>query len=225
MNPQAVEPMALRMSGQLLLGVTRIHSRKARYLLEDVTDALTSLRKAFMPGPGAIDLTDHQLTAPQQAITFPIDDNLNYENGIDFEILNFENRIDLNQLLGGPSDFDLMSSGGISTNDFMSDDLSIERGRRDSSVARSDRMSILNESELGIDNSKQNLEVDEWGMPIEGIRNNFETDDNNDVLATENNEGNMDLDLGGGFDGGVDLGFNFDEPLLEPQQSTPRQCE
>ncbi|KAK9474740.1 Rec8 like protein-domain-containing protein [Dipodascopsis tothii] len=45
-----VAPMALRLSGQLLLGVVRIYSRKARYLLEDCNEALMKLKTAFRPG-------------------------------------------------------------------------------------------------------------------------------------------------------------------------------
>ncbi|KAK6340509.1 sister chromatid cohesion protein 1 [Orbilia brochopaga] len=43
-------PMALRLSGQLLLGVVRIYSRKARYLLDDCSDALVKIKMAFRPG-------------------------------------------------------------------------------------------------------------------------------------------------------------------------------
>ncbi|KAF2878076.1 Rec8 like protein-domain-containing protein [Massariosphaeria phaeospora] len=43
-------PMALRLSGQLLLGVVRIYSRKARYLLDDCNEALTRIKMAFRPG-------------------------------------------------------------------------------------------------------------------------------------------------------------------------------
>lgn len=42
--------MALRLSGQLLLGVVKIYSRKARYLLEDCNDALLKIKMAFRPG-------------------------------------------------------------------------------------------------------------------------------------------------------------------------------
>lgn len=50
---QGQAPMALRLSGQLLLGVVRIYSRKARYLLDDCSEALTKLkmvRDASEPG-------------------------------------------------------------------------------------------------------------------------------------------------------------------------------
>ncbi|KAF9198799.1 sister chromatid cohesion protein 1 [Haplosporangium sp. Z 27] len=40
-------PMALRLSGQLLLGVARIYSRKTRYLLEDCNEALVKIKVAF----------------------------------------------------------------------------------------------------------------------------------------------------------------------------------
>lgn len=37
-------PMALRLTGQLLLGVVRIYSRKARYLLDDCNEALMKIK-------------------------------------------------------------------------------------------------------------------------------------------------------------------------------------
>ena len=36
--------MALRLSGQLLLGVVRIYSRKAKYLLDDCNEALLRIK-------------------------------------------------------------------------------------------------------------------------------------------------------------------------------------
>jgi hypothetical protein len=41
---QEVELMALRLSGQLLLGVVRIYSRKAKYLLDDCNEALLKIK-------------------------------------------------------------------------------------------------------------------------------------------------------------------------------------
>jgi cohesin complex subunit SCC1 len=37
-------PLALRFSGQVLLGVVRIYSRKARYLLDDANEALMKIK-------------------------------------------------------------------------------------------------------------------------------------------------------------------------------------
>jgi cohesin complex subunit SCC1 len=66
--------MALRLSGQLLLGVARIFSRKTRYLLEDCSEALVKIKmvnfnliQAFRPG--AVDLTTEQTVATVGAIT------------------------------------------------------------------------------------------------------------------------------------------------------------
>src|SRR5689334_16335080 len=42
MNPQV--PMALRMSGHLLLGVTRIYSKQVDYLLSECNDALVKIK-------------------------------------------------------------------------------------------------------------------------------------------------------------------------------------
>lgn len=55
-NPDQA-PMALRLSGQLLLGVVRIYSRKARYLLDDCNEALMKIkmvRVAFKPHPSQL---------------------------------------------------------------------------------------------------------------------------------------------------------------------------
>ncbi|KAK5686691.1 sister chromatid cohesion protein 1, partial [Elasticomyces elasticus] len=62
-------PMALRLSGQLLLGVVRIYSRKTRYLLDDCNEALMKIKMAFrltnnndltttVVAPGGITLPD-----------------------------------------------------------------------------------------------------------------------------------------------------------------------
>ena len=37
-------PLALRLQAQLLLGVARIYSRKAKYLLDDCNDALAKVK-------------------------------------------------------------------------------------------------------------------------------------------------------------------------------------
>ncbi|KAJ2009345.1 sister chromatid cohesion protein 1, partial [Coemansia sp. S680] len=62
-------PLALRLSGQLLLGVARIYARKARYLLEDCNEALIRIKMAFRPG--AADITSDAMVAVHSAITLP----------------------------------------------------------------------------------------------------------------------------------------------------------
>ena len=44
---QGQAPMALRLSGQLMLGVVRIYGRKARYLLDDCNETLLKIRMTF----------------------------------------------------------------------------------------------------------------------------------------------------------------------------------
>ncbi|CAO1613449.1 unnamed protein product [Sympodiomycopsis kandeliae] len=66
---QRASPMALRLSGQLLLGVVRIYSRKAKYLLDDCTDALLKIKMAFRAG--AVDMTSDQLAVNANTITLP----------------------------------------------------------------------------------------------------------------------------------------------------------
>jgi len=67
MNPKV--PMALRMSGHLLLGVVRIYSRKVKYLLSDCSDALVKIKMAFRPG--IVDLPTESAVAPLATITLP----------------------------------------------------------------------------------------------------------------------------------------------------------
>ncbi|TKA71534.1 hypothetical protein B0A49_06006 [Cryomyces minteri] len=63
-------PMALRLSGQLLLGVVRIYSRKARYLLDDCNEALLKIKMAFRPGK--VDLpADQSHAVDPMTLTLP----------------------------------------------------------------------------------------------------------------------------------------------------------
>ncbi|GAA5926966.1 hypothetical protein JCM3775_007092 [Rhodotorula graminis] len=56
---QELLPMALRLSGQLLLGIARIYSRKTKYLLDDAQETLHKVKKAFQnEGRAAVDLPD-----------------------------------------------------------------------------------------------------------------------------------------------------------------------
>ena len=56
-NPSV--PLALRVSGHLLLGVVRIYSRKVKYVLNDCTEAMLKLQMAFAPQKGK-ELLDQQ---------------------------------------------------------------------------------------------------------------------------------------------------------------------
>ncbi|KAJ4468149.1 Rec8 like protein-domain-containing protein [Lentinula aciculospora] len=75
---QEVEVMALRLSGQLLLGVVRIYSRKAKYLLEDCNEAMSKIKMAF--SRGIVDMAEEQLVANKNAITIQA-------NAFDFDMM------------------------------------------------------------------------------------------------------------------------------------------
>jgi len=61
--------LALRTSGHLLLGVVRIYSRKAKYLLDDCNTAIVKIKMAFRPG--AVDLPEEGREAAVTAVTLP----------------------------------------------------------------------------------------------------------------------------------------------------------
>ncbi|KAL4150613.1 hypothetical protein PRNP1_010015 [Phytophthora ramorum] len=63
-NPQV--PLALRVSGHLLLGVVRIYSRKVKYLYADCSEALVKIKLAFRPG--VVDLPQANQQAAASAI-------------------------------------------------------------------------------------------------------------------------------------------------------------
>ncbi|KAL8707471.1 MAG: hypothetical protein Q9220_007503 [cf. Caloplaca sp. 1 TL-2023] len=73
---QGQAPMALRLSGQLLLGVVRIYSRKARYLLDDCNEALLKIKMAFRPGnvdlPANLDMPNPATLTIMDKISDPI---------------------------------------------------------------------------------------------------------------------------------------------------------
>jgi len=62
-------PLALRLSGQLLLGLVRIYQRKVKYLQEDASDALTKMKMVFRPG--IVDLPADSRIARPHDITLP----------------------------------------------------------------------------------------------------------------------------------------------------------
>ncbi|KAI8911460.1 Rec8 like protein-domain-containing protein [Gorgonomyces haynaldii] len=72
------EPIAIRVSGQLLLGVVKIYSKKAKYLLEDCGEALVKIKMAFRSGQ--VDLNLEQQVVSASAITM-------HENMNEFDIL------------------------------------------------------------------------------------------------------------------------------------------
>lgn len=78
LNPAA--PLALRVSGHLMLGIVRIYSRKVKYLVQDCTEAMWKMKLAFRPG--TVDLPDSTAS-----LHVAVDDNRyfgNLESDTDF---------------------------------------------------------------------------------------------------------------------------------------------
>ncbi|KAI1811868.1 Rec8 like protein-domain-containing protein [Poronia punctata] len=63
-------PLALRLSGQLLLGVVRMYSRKARYLLDDCNEALLKIKMAFR-ATGNNDIPENLNMPNREALMLP----------------------------------------------------------------------------------------------------------------------------------------------------------
>lgn len=113
--------MALRLSGQLLLGVVKIYSRKARYLLEDCNDALIKIKMAFRPGN--VDLSMASVRSAQaQASNLLLPDTLT-----EFDLLMPDPNFNLNL------DFDMdappLSTANLSRAQDITLDRSLEFGR------------------------------------------------------------------------------------------------
>eukprot|EP00249_Psilotum_nudum_P015061 c25146_g1_i1 orf=384-2912(+) len=62
-------PIALRLSGHLLLGLVRIYSRKVNYLFHDCSEALNNIKLAFHRS--AVDLPPEAATAAFHSVTLP----------------------------------------------------------------------------------------------------------------------------------------------------------
>lgn len=96
LNPST--PLALRVSGHLMLGIVRIYSRKVKYLMSDATEAMWKIKLAFRPGNVDID--------PNLAAALNIDDaryfgNLSLDN---LEFPGLENTAFPQMLLSGYHD-------------------------------------------------------------------------------------------------------------------------
>ncbi|KAK3540222.1 hypothetical protein QTP70_028418 [Hemibagrus guttatus] len=87
--------IGLRTSGHLLLGVVRIYSRKAKYLLADCNDAVVKIKVAFRPGQ--LDLPEDGMEAMVKAITLP-EDFTDFESQLpDLNTIDVVDHFSLNQ--------------------------------------------------------------------------------------------------------------------------------
>ena len=92
-NPDV--PMALRVSGHLLLGVVRIFSRKVTYLLTDCSDAMLKLKDAFKV-QGAVEMAPGASTRKHDDITNPENfDELDLDTNMPSQAVDFTMQDDM----------------------------------------------------------------------------------------------------------------------------------
>ncbi|KAI0630234.1 Rec8 like protein-domain-containing protein [Trametes polyzona] len=246
---QEIEVMALRLSGQLLLGVVRIYSRKAKYLLDDCNEALLRIKMAFRPG--IVDMTEDQLVVNQNAITLQ-SNNLDLDAllpDLDWDTADFETR-DVQpggqhiaraaDITLGDADFtfdmednaygfDLGPSDGIGSQDY-DIDLNIDFGDEPAAADRptprteDDEMSV----EVGRDAAAPRPFRESLDSHIIGARGG---EGDLDLLSvrsraqSENPFAAADVDIGFGPDVegmDVDLGISFGDEPLSDHAPTPR---
>ena len=82
-------PMALRVSGHLLLGVVRIFSRKVTYLLTDCSEALVKIKDAFRQPGATVNLPQGATTRRHEDITNSVDFDGDMELEPDLELMHF----------------------------------------------------------------------------------------------------------------------------------------
>ena len=86
-SPQV--PLALRVSGHLLLGIVRIYQRKVKYLFTDCSEALVKIKLAFRPG--VVDLPAGEIGMFSANINVNTLGRFEFKGGEDaFEGVNFE---------------------------------------------------------------------------------------------------------------------------------------
>ncbi|XP_028402064.1 double-strand-break repair protein rad21 homolog isoform X2 [Dendronephthya gigantea] len=65
-------PIALRTSSHLLVGLVRIYSRKAKYLLKDCSDTLVNIKVTFRPGASSLDKAVKQRKSVSDIMDCPL---------------------------------------------------------------------------------------------------------------------------------------------------------
>ncbi|GAA5811155.1 hypothetical protein MFLAVUS_004585 [Mucor flavus] len=226
---QQTEPIALRLSGQLLLGVVRIYSRKTRYLLEDCNEALVKIKLAFKKGD--VNMPDiHQSVANVNTIT--LQDKLT-----EFDILlpdlpfnssnNLSERDPIFESLGDFSSQDI-------TLDDMQNDFSFgnwEVGRREGVEAGRRDNGALADNGLNLDNLEGPLKGLTLGDDNNGINNDnvdfdFDLNDNIDygddgMFFNNNAEFNMPSTNDADIDNLLQVGIVEDENMFDIDAAMP----
>lgn len=187
--------LALRTSGHLLLGVVRIYSRKAKYLLADCNEAFVKIKMAFRPG--VVDLPEENREAAVAAIT--LQENFDFDTTLaDLNDLDVQAQFSVNQ--SRPEEITMRED--LSSIAFVGDDGFGDVGFDDREILR-DAASI--EDSL----YKQPHERD---LSAEEVVEEKEKTLNENATQNASSDKPMDIDLEApvhddGFGGAVDGGF------------------
>ncbi|KAF1931787.1 uncharacterized protein M421DRAFT_90020 [Didymella exigua CBS 183.55] len=211
-------PLALRLNGQLLLGVVRIYHRKAHYLHDDCNDALWKIKMAFRPGN--IDLPAQTHIANPTSLTLP-----DMITDLDLLAPMPDPSLLLSQTLDGDLTFGNTTLPDWDASQFLSN--SVEQPRHE-------ELELQDMDDLEIDLGEDLGPEVEIGRdaPSELPRDNdFETD-----LKLNDDELDFEVDLGEGLTdlpaaGGTELnigvdtimgGMDTDLPLPLPEDDVPQ---
>lgn len=134
--------MALRLSGQLLLGVSKIYQRKAKYLLEDCGETINRLKLSFKPS-NLVDLPEENAKAALAAITLPQTKNMD-------------------DLLGTEPDFDLdaiLRSAAVPQNIARIQDITMKKAVMSDNYSKMDLGMGFDENDDTLNNLMQEIEL------------------------------------------------------------------
>lgn len=103
-------PLALRVSGHLLLGVVRIYSRKVKYLMNDCHEAMVKIKMAFQPTSSSTDSSRAVVQVDLDPHGRKSEANLNVANFGEYDQVIMEPTLDPQQPFAIP--FDLEGQAG-----------------------------------------------------------------------------------------------------------------
>ncbi|KAG6010671.1 hypothetical protein E4U21_005170 [Claviceps maximensis] len=220
-------PMALRLSGQLLLGVVRIYQRKTRYLLDDCNEAMMKIKMAFRSS-GNNDLAANLQMPNREALLLP-DRITPYDN------LELPPPPDASWLMSQVDDITATPvgrKGRVNNNRDINlqEDLEISQFLQSSNVQETDDLLPIGddldlELDFGIsmdDGLSQSIEMGRDAPPARDIEDDVFSEldlmprkDQADVtdLPVRIAEGDNDIIMGGD----EDFGFNVDDQSAMPE--------
>ncbi|KAI5963946.1 MCD1 [Candida margitis] len=211
-SPTEMDAITLRLSGQLLLGVTKIYSRKTKYLLDDINDVLYKLRAVFRMSSG-VQLGPDGLSAkvnlPPQHTTISDLNTITLKDQVTGFDLLWQENLQLEEEPINPLDTVFNNENDASR--FDTSVGSIEYGRlenvEDNAADKDEDINL--DFDLNLDDGRES-----FAGSIELGRNvsNVGDDEHNSILGDLHKSNNIfELDLGQPLQNIDDFDFEFDD--------------